>query len=272
MVLSESIWIYLNLSESIWIYLNLSESIWIYLNLSESIWIYFFPLLQLLDWLPNDESVRLVPQCWTSLRQFQRRPRMGCEEISLEALWVAKHNATPHGKVTFHFSGGMTASIQAPKICAEGTLMIQNGPGYRHAKRACLVHLEAMLKKIEENMNEAGWELPPVTLCQLGQPSVKLCQVSMRKPFKRCDLEYLVHPQCCDHHRATAAAWNWNLSKSPVPVFHEVLDLESLRQCSFAINRSLQPGRRSSKPVLLYIYIYLSLSIYSIYIYIESYC
>lgn len=61
----------------------------------------------------------------------------------------------------------------------------------------------------------------------------------MRKPFKRCDLEYLVHPQCCDHHRATAAAWNWNLSKSPVLVFHEVLDLESLRQCSFAINRSL---------------------------------
>lgn len=122
-------------------------------------------------------------------------------------------------------------------------------------------------------MNEAGWELPPVTLCQLGQPSVKLCQVSIRKPFKRCDLEYLVHPQCCDHHRATAAAffwaWNWNLSKSPVPVFHEVLDLESVRQCRFAINRSLQPGRLSSKPVLLYIYIHTSLSLYlqCIYIY-----
>ena len=66
------------------------------------------------------------------------------------ALWVAKYNGTPQGPMErfFHFSGIISASTRV------------------HAKRAWLVHLEAMLKKIEENMNEAGWELPPVTLCQ----------------------------------------------------------------------------------------------------------
>ena len=146
--------------------------------------------------------------------------------------------------------------------------MIQNGPGYRHAK-TCLVHLEAMLKKIEENMNEAGWELPPVTLCQLGQPSVKLCQVSMRKPFKRCDLEYLVHPQCCDHPRATAAAFfGHGTGTSASPQCLSFMRSWILNRCDNAASQSIDRCNLADVVASQCFYIYIYPSLYLQYIYI----
>ena len=115
-------------------------------------------------------------------------------------------NTMQHRMGRFSSPGGMTA-IQVPKMRVEGTLMIER-PGYRHSKRAWLVHLEAMLKKIEENMNEAGWGVASGhTLSTSNRAAV--CQVSMRKPFKRCDLEYFVQ-QTKNAVPTTVAHKNWD--------------------------------------------------------------